>query len=349
MNKDKIQEDVEEIAEEEKDNEPSEADLELLEDVEDVEEINKDVDDLLRDASLDSRASIDNSLHLYIESIGRYNLLTKEEEYTLAKRYREQNDEDARQKLILYNTRLVIHMAKKLAGNQPTPTFNIQDLIQEGNIGLMVAVSKFDPDKGFKFSTYATWWIMQSMTRFMVDQSRTIRLPSHVVEFAQKLKRIRAELVTELHRDPTLNELYDALDHKYPIEKIGQTLVWIGSKMISLDAPVGVDSDGDKSPFIDFFPDNTTVVDEINREDMKNVINNILKDLRPIEREVINIHYGLNGEERPHILEEIADIVYERGLTKTRITRERVRQIEACGLGKIKKNPAKIRALQEIM
>lgn len=354
MKKDKIQ-DNEELEEESSDNdtetsteEPSDADLAEFEDEETPEEINKDIDDLLMSQNQCSDVDTSNSLILYVHSIEPYKLLSKEEELALTTLYKATQDEDARQQLVLGNTRLVIAMARRLATSMSGLRLNILDLIQEGNIGLMTAIERFEPDKGFKFSTYASWWINQSMRRYVANQARTIRLPAHIIQFATKLQQISLQLTDELHRKPTIEEISEALDNKYPLEKIQQTLFVYNSKVLSLDIPIKGDEE-DNVTFINCQTAGDDVIDSMNRADRKNVISKILKDLRPMERYVLEYRYGLNNMSSGLILEEVADMLYDKGLTSSRLTRERVRQIEACALGKIQKNPAKMRLLREIM
>jgi RNA polymerase primary sigma factor len=261
----------------------------------------------------------EDAVRLYLRSIGRVPLLTREDEVRLAKRV-EQNDMVAKNGLIEANLRLVVSIAKRYTGRGLT----LLDLIQEGNLGLIRAVEKFDWRRGFKFSTYATWWIRQAITRALADQSRTIRIPVHMVERMNRVSRARRALVQKLGREPTPEEIATLVE--MPEKKVEEILK-LGQEPVSLEAPVGSE-EGDAS-LGDFIAD---AVDDRPHEIVSNKIRDaelarVLKALPWRERRVIELRYGL-GSEGPMTLE---DIGLEVG-----VTRERVRQIEAKTLAMLK-------------
>ncbi|SEH14186.1 RNA polymerase primary sigma factor [Thermoleophilum album] len=254
----------------------------------------------------------EDAVRLYLRAIGRVPLLTKEDEIRLAKRI-ERNDMAAKNALIEANLRLVVSIAKRYTGRGLT----LLDLIQEGNVGLIRAVEKFDWRRGYKFSTYATWWIRQAITRALADQSRTIRIPVHVVERMNKVMRARRDLAQKLNRDPTTEELAQAVG--MPPEKV-EEIIKLGQEPVSLETPVGSD-EGDAAELGDFIEDDSEpplerVANRIRDEDLRRV----LKLLPWRERRVVELRYGL-APEGPMTLEEIGKHVG--------VTRERVRQIEA--------------------
>lgn len=263
-----------------------------------------------------------DSIQMYLREIGRYPLLTAHEERELAKRVME-GDPEARSLLARANLRLVVSIAKKYVGRSPDLT--LLDLIQEGNLGLFKAVEKFDWTKGFKFSTYATWWIRQAITRALADQSRTIRIPVHMVETIAKYKQVVRRLSQDLGRDPMPEEIATEMgldvEKIYNIEKIDQDTV-------SLESPVGDDGD-DKSVLGDFIKDDKILLpdQESSRRILADQLQEILDDLSPKERKILEMRHGLeNGIF--HTLEEVGK---EFG-----VTRERIRQIEAKALEKIR-------------
>jgi RNA polymerase primary sigma factor len=261
----------------------------------------------------------EDAVRLYLHNIGRVALLTKEDEVRLAKRV-EQNDMRAKNALIEANLRLVVSVAKRYQGKGLT----LLDLIQEGNMGLIRAVEKFDWRRGFKFSTYATWWIRQSMTRALADQSRTIRIPVHMVERMNRVARTRRELAQELERDPTPEEIAAKVD--MPADKVAD-LLKMGQEPMSLEAPVGAGDD--PAQLGDFIEDE--VRDRPDAQVTKLLrdaaVQRVLKELPPRERRVIELRYGLDPA-GPMTLEDIGRHV---GLT-----RERVRQIEVKTLQMLK-------------
>ncbi len=261
----------------------------------------------------------EDAVRLYLQNIGRVALLTKDDEVRLAKRV-EQNDMAAKNALIEANLRLVVSVAKRYQGRGLT----LLDLIQEGNMGLIRAVEKFDWRRGFKFSTYATWWIRQSMTRALADQSRTIRIPVHMVERMNKVAKARRELSQELERDPTPAEI--GLRVEMPPEKV-EELLKMGQEPVSLEAPVGAGDD--PAALGDFIEDEVrdrpdAQVTKLMREAG---VQDVLDGLPLRERRVIELRYGLDPE-GPLTLEEIG--------TRVGLTRERVRQIEVKTLQMLK-------------
>ncbi|HAU07438.1 MAG: RNA polymerase sigma factor [Candidatus Yanofskybacteria bacterium GW2011_GWF1_44_227] len=268
--------------------------------------------------------SSSDSVQMYLKEIGQYPLLTSEEEIELAKRI-EKDDEAARQKLALSNLRLVVSIAKKYVGRSANLT--LLDLIQEGNIGLFKAVEKFDYKKGYKFSTYATWWIRQAITRALADQGRTIRIPVHMVETINKYQQVVRRLVQDLGREPmpeeTASEMGIAVDKVRHIMKISQ-------ETISLEAPVGDDDDQDSS-LESFIPDEDTISPSMSaaRKILKSYINEIIADLTPREQKILDMRFGLT-DGVTHTLEEVGKVFA--------VTRERIRQIEAKALDKIRQH-----------
>ncbi len=265
-----------------------------------------------------------DSIQIYLKEIGRYKLLSAAEEKELAQRI-ESGDEEARTLLARANLRLVVSIAKKYMGRSPNLT--LLDLIQEGNLGLFKAVDKFDWTKGYKFSTYATWWIRQAITRALADQSRTIRIPVHMVETIAKYKQIMRRLSQDLGRMPLSEEMAEEmgldLDKIYNIQQIDQAT-------ISLENPIG-DDDGGKSTLGDFIPDDKILMPDQNssRRILSDQVNEILEELSPKEKKILEMRHGLlNGV--THTLEEVGR---EFG-----VTRERIRQIEAKAHEKIRQS-----------
>jgi RNA polymerase primary sigma factor len=263
-----------------------------------------------------------DSIQIYLREIGQYPLLTAAEERELAKRI-EKGDAEARNILARSNLRLVVSIAKKYVGRSPDLT--LLDLIQEGNLGLFRAVDKFDWKKGYKFSTYATWWIRQAITRALADQSRTIRIPVHMVETIAKYKQVSRRLAQVLGRDPQAEEIAVEMgvepEKIYQIEKINQDT-------LSLENPVGSDDD-EKSTLGDFIPDDKipSPVQESSERILQEQVRAILADLSPKERKILEMRHGLM-DGIYHTLEEVGR---EFG-----VTRERIRQIEAKALEKIR-------------
>jgi len=264
-------------------------------------------------------AIADDSVRMYLREIGRIPLLNNEEEVKLAKRI-EKGDIAAKRKLAESNLRLVVSIAKKYIGRG----LSLLDLIQEGNAGLLRAVDKFDYKKGFKFSTYATWWIRQAITRAIADQARTIRIPVHMIETINKLIRIQRQLVQDLGREPTPEEI--AQEMGIEVDKV-EHIIKISQETVSLEAPVGEEED---SKLGDFIEDEKHVSPEesTSQQLLKDKIKEFLGSLSPREQRILRMRFGLD-DGRTHTLEEVGQ---EFG-----VTRERIRQIEAKALSKLKK------------
>jgi RNA polymerase primary sigma factor len=264
-----------------------------------------------------------DSIQIYLREIGQYPLLTASEERELAKRI-EKGDAEARNILARSNLRLVVSIAKKYVGRSPDLT--LLDLIQEGNLGLFRAVDKFDWKKGYKFSTYATWWIRQAITRALADQSRTIRIPVHMVETIAKYKQVSRRLAQTLGRDPQPEEI--AIEMGVEPEKIYQ-IEKINQDTLSLENPVGSDDDDGKSTLGDFIADDKipSPIQESSERILAEQVRGILNDLSPKERKILEMRHGL-ADGIYHTLEEVGK---EFG-----VTRERIRQIEAKALEKIR-------------
>lgn len=263
---------------------------------------------------------VPDAVQVYLKEIGRTPLLTKDEEKDLAKRA-EKGDEDARQALMKANLRLVVSIAKRYVNR--TPNLSILDLIQEGNIGLSRAVDKFDYRKGFKFSTYATWWIRQAITRALADFSRTIRIPVHMVETMSKYTQARRALLQELGRDPLPEEI--AVEMGIDVDKVHQ-IQKISQEVLSIEAPVGDEED---STLSDFIADekNITPAQSTARSLLQDLIKDIMNDLSEREQKILSMRFGLE-DGVTHTLEEVGKVFG--------VTRERIRQIEAKALEKIR-------------
>lgn len=265
----------------------------------------------------------DDSVRLHLREIGKIPLLSAEEELELAKRVIE-GDKKAKDKMAEANMRLVVSIAKRYSGRG----LDFLDLIQEGHTGLLRAVEKFDPDKGFKFSTYATWWIRQAITRAIADQARTIRIPVHMVETINKLLRTQRRMTQELNREPTVEELAKELEMEP--EKV-EYVMKIKQDISSLDAGVGRDGEDEDSVLGDFIEDEDTASPEESASNqlLKEQVQAVLSTLSDREQKIIKMRFGLeNG--KSHTLEEVGQ--------EFAVTRERIRQIEAKALAKLRKH-----------
>lgn len=277
-----------------------------------------------------SEISVDDSVKMYLKDIGRVPLLTPTEELDLAQRMTE-GDPIAKEKLINANLRLVVSIAKRYVGRG----MQFLDLIQEGNLGLMKAVDKFDYTKGFKFSTYATWWIRQAITRSLADQARTIRIPVHMVETINKVTKVSRNLLQQYGREPTQAEIAEAMgmtEQKIiEIQKIAQDPV-------SLETPIGEEDD---SHLGDFLEDKNSIapMDAAEKEMLKQQVEEILSTLAPREAMVLMLRYGLK-DNHPRTLEEVGRVF--------NVTRERIRQIEAKALRRLK-HPNKMKKLKDFL
>ncbi|TAK05751.1 sigma-70 family RNA polymerase sigma factor [Patescibacteria group bacterium] len=262
-----------------------------------------------------------DSIQMYLREIGKIPLLTKDEEVALAKR-KERNEKEAERRLIEANLRLVVSIAKKFVGKQ----LSLLDLIQEGNIGLFRAVKKFEYRKGYKFSTYATWWIRQAITRALADQSRTIRIPVHMVETINRFQQIERQLIQDLGREPLPEEI--AAEMGEEIEKIHH-IIKISQDTVSLETPVGEDEED--SSLEDFIEDvkNITPDRAAALQLLKDYVRDIIKDLSPREQKILEMRFGL-VDGVSHTLEEVGK--------EFDVTRERIRQIEAKSLDKIRQH-----------
>ncbi len=271
------------------------------------------------------REIANDSIRLYLCEIGKVDLLTAKEEVDLARRIKK-GDQTAKKHLAEANLRLVVSIGKKYIGRG----LSFLDLIQEGNIGLFRAVEKFDPDRGFKFSTYATWWIRQAITRAIADQARTIRIPVHMVETINKLTHAQRRLVQELGREPLIEELAAEMDME---EKKVRHILKISQDIVSLEAPVGTEEDSKLGDFIED-DEAQSPLDATNRQLIKENIHEMLNYLSPRERKIIEMRFGLK-DGVGHTLEEVG---HEFG-----VTRERIRQIEAKVLQKMKEHPTSVK------
>ena len=265
----------------------------------------------------------DDSVRLYLREIGKIPLLSQDEEQELAKRAAE-GDQKAKDKMVEANMRLVVSIAKRYGGRG----LDFLDLIQEGNTGLIRAVDKFDPGKGFKFSTYATWWIRQAITRAIADQARTIRIPVHMVETINKVLRTTRKLTQELNREPTVEEIAKELNLE--VAKV-EYVMRIKQDIASLDASVSRDGEDDDSVLGDFVEDEdrASPEDSTATQLLKEQIAVILTTLSDREQKIIKMRFGIGGG-RSHTLEEVG--------AEFSVTRERIRQIEAKALSKLRKH-----------
>lgn len=321
-------------------------DLEDLEDIDDIDEIDdidsldrihelepaldEEDDDKIIDISVPKGINIDDPVRMYLKEIGEVALLSGDEEVELAKRMAT-GDEEAKRKLCEANLRLVVSIAKKYVGRGML----FLDLIQEGNLGLIKAVEKFDWTKGFKFSTYATWWIRQAITRAIADQARTIRIPVHMVETINKLIRVQRQLLQEYGREPLPEEIAKEMD--MTVEKVREILK-IAQEPVSLETPIGEEED---SHLGDFIPDNDAPApaDAAAFSMLKEQLMEVLETLTPREQKVLKLRFGLE-DGRARTLEEVGK--------EFDVTRERIRQIEAKALRKLK-HPSRSKKLKDYL
>ena len=286
-------------------------------------------DDMVKALSQEGLA-IDDPVRMYLKEIGQIGLLTAEEESELARRIQD-GDEEAKQKLVEANLRLVVSIAKRYIGKG----MFFLDLIQEGNLGLMKAVDKFDCEKGFKFSTYATWWIRQAITRAIADQARTIRIPVHMVETIHRVSKSQRTLLQELGREPTCDEI--AKDIGMSTSKVAE-VIKISQDPVSLETPIG---EADDSHLGDFIQDEETVTpaDAASYKMLREHLDSVLHTLTPREEMVLKLRFGLE-DGRPRTPEEVGQ--------EFQITRERIRQIEAKALRKLR-HPSRSRSLKDYL
>lgn len=305
--------------------------IEIISDDDDVSDDDDIIDpDNLRDLSVPLGVKINDPVRMYLKEIGRVDLLTAEEEVELAKRIK-QGDKEAARKLAEANLRLVVSIAKRYVGRGML----FLDLIQEGNMGLIKAVEKFDHEKGFKFSTYATWWIRQAITRAIADQARTIRIPVHMVETINKLIRVQRQLLQELGREPTPEEIGEEMglspDKVREIQKIAQ-------EPVSLETPIGEEDDSHLGDFIED-QDAVSPADHAAYELLKEQLEDVLDTLTDREENVLRLRFGLD-DGRTRTLEEVGKVFG--------VTRERIRQIEAKALRKLR-HPSRSKRLKDFL
>ena len=303
--------------------------VEIVEDFTDegIEELkNEDLESSLASEGI----SIDDPVKVYLKEIGRVPLLTPEEEIDLATRM-EQGDEEARKRLAEANLRLVVSIAKRYVGRG----MQFLDLIQEGNLGLIKAVEKFDHTKGFKFSTYATWWIRQAITRAIADQARTIRIPVHMVETINKVKKVTSQLLHKNGHDPSADEIAAELD--MPVDKVRE-IMRVSQEPVSLETPIGEEED---SHLGDFIPDDDAPApaEAASHTLLKEQLSDVLSTLTPREEKVLRLRFGLE-DGRSRTLEEVGK--------EFNVTRERIRQIEAKALRKLR-HPSRSKRLKDFL
>lgn len=295
-----------------------------------LDETEEEIDLEKIDLSVPEGIGIEDPVRMYLKEIGKVPLLTAEEEIELAKRM-EEGDQDAKKRLAEANLRLVVSIAKRYVGRGML----FLDLIQEGNLGLIKAVEKFDATKGFKFSTYATWWIRQAITRAIADQARTIRIPVHMVETINKLIRVQRQLLQELGREPSPEEIAEAME--LPVERVRE-IQKISQEPVSLETPIGEEEDSHLGDFIQ--DDNVPVpADEAAFTLLKEQLSEVLGTLTEREQKVLRLRFGLD-DGRARTLEEVG--------REFNVTRERIRQIEAKALRKLR-HPSRSRKLKDYL
>jgi RNA polymerase primary sigma factor len=282
------------------------------------------------DLSVPEGVDIDDPVRMYLKEIGRVPLLTAEQEIEYAKRI-EEGDEEAKRRLAEANLRLVVSIAKRYVGRG----MQLLDLIQEGNLGLIKAVEKFDYRKGFKFSTYATWWIRQAITRAIADQARTIRIPVHMVETINKLTRVSRQLLQELGRAPQPEEIAAEMD--LPVERVRE-IMKIAQEPVSLETPIGEEEDSHLGDFIED-QDALAPAEAASFTMLREQLSSVLESLTPREQQVLRLRFGLD-DGRTRTLEEVGQVFG--------VTRERIRQIEAKALRKLR-HPSRSKKLKDFL
>ena len=309
--------------------------IEIVDDSSNTDDADDDVEDketeeVEIDLSVPEGVSIDDPVRMYLKEIGRVPLLTAEEEVALAKRMQD-GDEEAQKRLAEANLRLVVSIAKRYVGRGML----FLDLIQEGNLGLIKAVEKFDYTKGYKFSTYATWWIRQAITRAIADQARTIRIPVHMVETINKLIRVSRQLLQQLGREPAPEEIAKELD--ITVERVRE-IMKIAQEPVSLETPIGEEEDSHLGDFIED-QDAPAPADAASFMLLKEQLEEVLDTLTPREEKVLRLRFGLD-DGRARTLEEVGQ--------NFGVTRERIRQIEAKALRKLR-HPSRSRKLKDFL
>ena len=306
-------------------------DDELLPALDELEEIDEVTEEEIAEAdSMVDSYSTDDPVRMYLKEIGKVSLLTQEEEIELAVRM-SQGDEEAKRRMAEANLRLVVSIAKRYVGRGML----FLDLIQEGNLGLIKAVEKFDYTKGYKFSTYATWWIRQAITRAIADQARTIRIPVHMVETINKVIRVSRQLLQELGHDPSAEEI--AAEMNIPVEKV-RDILKIAQEPVSLETPIGEEED---SHLGDFIQDDeaSQPSEEASYTLLREQLEEVLSTLTPREEQVLRMRFGLT-DGKPHTLEEVGK--------EFDVTRERIRQIESKALRKLR-HPSRSKKLRDFL